>query len=246
MPHPDRTVGPPDRAPIAVALDAPDLATATSWAAQVGGSVAAIKIGLETYLRDGADGVRAVYSALEGDPHEPPALFLDLKLHDIPNTVAGAARSVAPLQPALLTVHALGGAAMIAAAAEALPDTRITAVTILTSMDAAALADVGVTGDPITAVVRLARLAVGAGARALVCSPLEVAAVRAAVPDDVVLVTPGVRPAGAAVGDQRRVATPEQALADGADLLVIGRPITGAADIGGVCRQLSSSLSGNR
>ncbi|MDQ1248084.1 MAG: orotidine-5-phosphate decarboxylase [Actinomycetota bacterium] len=246
MTYPTPVLGLADRAPIAVALDAPDLATATAWAAQAGPFVAAIKIGLETYLRDGADGVRAVYSALDADPHEPPALFLDLKLHDIPNTVAGAARSVAQLRPALLTVHALGGPAMIEAAVAALPDTRITAVTILTSMDAEALAAVGIADDPRTAVLRLARMAVAAGARALVCSPLEVADVRAAVPDDVVLVTPGVRPAGADVGDQRRVATPEQALADGADMLVIGRPITGAADIAAACRGLAGSLSGNR
>ncbi len=230
------------RAPIAIALDAPDLATACAWSAAASAYVAALKVGLESFLRDGAPGVAAVLEAAGADV---PALFLDLKLHDIPNTVAGAARSVAPLSPALLTVHALGGPAMISAAAEALPDTRITAVTVLTSMDADALAAVGVAGPPQEAVVRLARMAVEAGARALVCSPLEVEAVRDAVGPQILLVTPGVRPAGSQAGDQRRVATPESALESGSDLLVIGRPITGAPDVGLAARELAGSLSGN-
>ena len=158
------------------------------------------------------------------------ALFLDLKLHDIPNTVAGAAGAVAHLHPDILTVHATGGAAMIRAAADVLPETRIAAVTVLTSMSAADLDAIGLAGPPLDAVRRLASLAVDAGARALVCSPQEVAAVRAEVGPDVLLITPGVRPAGADVGDQQRIATPEKALADGADLLVIGRPITAAPD----------------
>jgi orotidine-5'-phosphate decarboxylase len=132
---------------------------------------------------------------------------------------------------------------MIEAAVHALPDTEITAVTILTSMSAGDLAAVGITGEPIEAVVRLAKLAVDAGAAALVCSPLEVAAVRSAVGPDVRLVIPGVRPAGSALGDQQRVATPEQAIADGADLLVIGRPITGAADPAQAARAIGESLT---
>lgn len=211
------------KAPIAVALDGPDLATITSWATAVSPHVSTLKVGLETYLRDGAAAVEAVRST-------GCDLFLDLKLHDIPNTVAGAARSIAHFAPQFLTVHALGGAAMIEAAAQALPDTRVTAVTILTSMDEAALASIGITDSPIDAAVRLAKLAVSGGARAIVCSPLEVAAIRAAVPADVVLITPGVRPLGAALGDQKRVATPQQAIADGANLVVIGRPITGEVD----------------
>jgi orotidine-5'-phosphate decarboxylase len=134
------------------------------------------------------------------------------------------------LRPTYLTVHASGGAQMVAAAAEALPDTRITAVTVLTSLDDEALAAIGLSGPAQAAAVRLALLAVEAGARAVVCSPREVAAIRAAVGPDVTLITPGVRPAGAALDDQRRVATPAKAIEDGADLLVIGRPITGAAD----------------
>lgn len=227
------------QAPIAVALDAPDLATACEWAAAVAPSVSHIKIGLESYLRDGADGLAQVREAAGPDC----ALFLDLKLHDIPNTVAGAARSVAVLQPDLLTVHASGGAAMIAAAAEALPDTLITAVTVLTSLSDKDLEAIGLAGPSEQAVLRLANLAVGAGARALVCSPLEVAAVRTEVGPDIKLVTPGVRPAGSAVGDQQRVATPQQALADGANLLVMGRPITGSVDVGAAAREIAESLN---
>ena len=226
------------RAPIAVALDLPNLDRATTVAAQVADSVAFLKVGLETYLRDGAAGVAAIRAAAG----EEVGLFLDLKLHDIPNTVAGAARSVAPLNPALLTVHASGGPAMIAAAVDALPGTAIAAVTILTSLTAADLAAIGIEGEPLDAVVRLARLAVDAGATALVCSPLEVAAVRETVGPDIRLVIPGIRPAGGDLGDQQRVATPEQALADGADLLVIGRPITAAQDPGLAAQEISAAL----
>jgi len=132
---------------------------------------------------------------------------------------------------------------MIAAAAQALPDTRITAVTVLTSLDEEMLEQIGLTGPSQAAVVRLALLAVGAGARAIVCSPNEVAAVRAAVPADVTLITPGVRPAGASLDDQRRVATPARAIADGADLLVIGRPITGAADRRAAAEAIAAELA---
>jgi orotidine-5'-phosphate decarboxylase len=228
------------RPPIAVALDGPDLATVVGWARACAPHIAVTKVGLESYLRDGAAGVTAIREASGGLP-----LFLDLKLHDIPNTVAGAARSVAQLQPDYLTVHASGGPAMIAAAVAALPQTRITAVTVLTSLSAADMAAIGLVGPPADAAVRLARLAVAAGARAIVCSPAEVAAVRAAVPADIVLITPGVRPAsgaGAGLADQVRVATPEQALSDGADMLVIGRPITAAVDPRQAARALAASL----
>ncbi len=227
------------RAPIAVALDLPDLESTALLAEQVRDSVACLKIGLEAYLRDGAAGVDVIRAAAGPDVE----LFLDLKLHDIPNTVAGAARSVLPLRPSLLTVHAAGGPKMIEAAVSALPDTQITAVTVLTSLGADDLAAIGMQGDPLEAVVRLARLAVEAGAAALVCSPLEVSAVRAAVGSGVRLVTPGVRPTGGAVGDQQRVATPQQALADGADLLVIGRPITAADDPAAAASALAADIS---
>ncbi len=227
-------------APIALALDGPDRATVLTWASAAGPHVSVMKVGLETFLRDGGsvvDDVRAAAPAC--------GLFLDLKLHDIPNTVAGAARSIAHLAPDYLTVHASGGPAMVAAAAEALPGTRITAVTVLTSMSEADLEAVGLRGPALDAAVRLARMAVAAGARAIVCSPQEVAAIRAAVPADITLITPGVRPAsgeGSATADQSRVATPQAALAAGADLLVIGRPITAAADPGAAAWQLAQSL----
>ena len=211
--------------PVAVALDAPDLATAERWAAEIGPHVSVIKLGLELYLGAGAEGVRRVRSAAPDC-----RLFLDLKLHDIPNTVAAATRVVADLRPDFLTVHALGGPSMVEAAAAASPETHITAVTILTSMSETDLATVGIVGPPAEAVLRLAQVSVAAGARALVCSPHEVAAVRAAVADEIVLITPGVRPPGTAKGDQRRVATPNEALSQGADLIVVGRPITGSSD----------------
>jgi orotidine-5'-phosphate decarboxylase len=225
-------------APVALALDAPDMATVAVWARSAGPYVSTMKVGLETFLRDGATAVHVAREASGGRD-----VFLDLKLHDIPNTVAGAARSVAHLAPAYLTVHASGGADMVRAAVEALPDTRITAVTVLTSMSEHDLASVGLLGPSIDAVRRLAALAVGAGARAIVCSPQEVAAVRAEVGAGITLITPGVRPAGADAGDQKRVATPEQAMADGADLLVIGRPITGASDVAGAAAAIAASLA---
>ena len=226
---------------IALALDTAELETAVGWAAAAGPHLTTVKIGLELFLRHGGDAVLKCREA-SGDR----AVFLDLKLHDIPNTVAGAARSVAGLAPDYLTVHAAGGAAMIAAAVEALPDTRIAAVTVLTSLDAQDLDAVGLAGPATDAVRRLAGLAVAAGARAIVCSPQEVSLLRRDVGTDVTLVTPGVRPAGVAHADQSRVATPEQAIRDGADLLVIGRPITGAADVRAAAAAISASLSAER
>ncbi|MGZ4611484.1 MAG: orotidine-5'-phosphate decarboxylase [Actinomycetes bacterium] len=226
-------------APIAVALDAPDLERAVAWAAAAGPHVSTMKVGLELYLRHGADAVVKVREASGGRD-----VFLDLKLHDIPNTVAGAARSVADLAPDYLTVHASGGVDMVRAAVEALPGTAVVGVTVLTSMSEADLESVGLRGPSRDAVRRLALVAVQGGARALVCSPQEVADVRREVGPGVTLITPGVRPAGAAHGDQSRVATPEQALADGADLLVIGRPITGAEDVSAAARKLSEAVDG--
>jgi orotidine-5'-phosphate decarboxylase len=225
------------RAPIAVPLDTADIAVATRWAAAVAPYVSTVKVGLELFCAEGPAAVEKVRAAADVE------LFLDLKLHDIPATVAGAARSLAPLRPWLLTVHASGGPAMIAAAADAMPDTLIAAVTILTSLSAEDLDRLGIGGTPDEAVTRLARLAVDAGARALVCSPREVALVRAAVGPGVVLVTPGVRPAGADVNDQVRVATPEQALADGADLRVTGRPNPAAPDPADAARAIAASLA---
>jgi orotidine-5'-phosphate decarboxylase len=223
-------------APIAVALDAPDLETAARWASLVIPHVSTVKVGLELYLRYGPDVVASVRGASKAQ------LFLDLKLHDIPATVAGAAKAVARLKPSILTVHACGGPAMIKAAVEAAPEVRIAAVTVLTSLGEGDLNAIGLAGPAQDAVRRLAAVAVGAGAQALVCSPQEVAAVRAEVGPGITLITPGVRPQGSATQDQARVATPEQALAAGADLLVIGRPITAAADPGAAAAGIAAAL----
>ncbi|MEV4010214.1 orotidine-5'-phosphate decarboxylase [Nonomuraea angiospora] len=224
-------------APIAVALDAPDLETAAQWAALVTPHVSTVKVGLELYLRYGPDVIASVRGA------SGVQVFLDLKLHDIPNTVAGASRAVSRLRPAILTVHAAGGPAMIRAAVEAAdPQTKIAAVTILTSLSEADLARIGLAGPADDAVRRLAALSVESGAKGLVCSPNEVSAVRAEVGEGITLITPGVRPAGADTQDQARVATPERALADGADLLVIGRPITASPDPGAAAAAIAASL----
>jgi orotidine-5'-phosphate decarboxylase len=209
-----------------VALDFPDATAALACADQLAGSVSWFKVGLELYLASG-DGV---VSELKKRGH---SVFLDLKIHDIPNTAASAIRSLARLEPDLLTVHAAGGRAMLQAAAEAarsLPKPpRLLAVTVLTSLDAAALAETGVPAAPMEQALRLARLAAECGIEGMVCSPAEAAALHSALPK-ALLVTPGIRPAGTEAGDQKRVATPQFALAAGAGMLVIGRPITAAAD----------------
>ena len=225
------------KAPIAVALDAPDLATAREWASAVAPHVQVVKVGLEVFLRDGHDAVHVAREASGCD------IFLDVKLHDIPATVAGAAHAVAKLKPKYLTVHASGGQDMVKAAVEALPDTYVTAVTILTSLSQDQLVAMGWNGTAQDIVKRLASQSVTAGARAIVCSPQEVSAVRAEVGPEIVLITPGVRPAGSDAGDQKRIATPEQALADGANLLVIGRPITAAGNIAEAAASLASNIA---
>jgi len=225
------------KAPIAVALDAPDLATAKLWAKAVGPHVQVVKVGLEVFLRDGHDAVHVAREASGCD------IFLDVKLHDIPATVSGAARAVASLTPKYLTVHASGGPDMIRAAVEELPGTLVTAVTILTSLTQEQLTTMGWNGSAQDIVKRLAAQSIAAGARAIVCSPQEVAAVRAEVGPVPVLITPGVRPAGADAGDQKRIATPEQALRDGANILVIGRPITGATDIAAAAAAIAAAIS---
>ncbi|OJW25756.1 MAG: orotidine 5'-phosphate decarboxylase [Rhodospirillales bacterium 69-11] len=209
---------------VIVALDTTDLGRAASWADATAPHVGLFKLGLEFFLAHGAAGVRA----MAGRP-----IFLDLKLHDIPNTVAGGVRAVLPLAPRMLTVHAAGGAAMIAAARDAANEAgsarpMILAVTVLTSLDQASLAATGVSGSPSDQVLRLARLAREAGADGLVCSPLEVAMLRATLGPEPILVVPGIRPAGSAAGDQARIMTPADAVAAGADWIVVGRPITGA------------------
>jgi orotidine-5'-phosphate decarboxylase len=223
-------------APIAVALDAPNLEIASRWAGLVTPHVSTVKIGLELYLRYGPEVVASIRGA------SGVRIFLDLKLHDIPATVASAVRAVARLRPQLITVHAAGGPAMIRAAVEAAPGTPIAAVTALTSLNGEALDRIGVPGGIADWVLRLAAMAVEAGASGLVCSPREVATVRAEVGPGITLITPGVRPAGADRHDQARVATPEEALRAGADLLVIGRAITGAPDPGAAAAAIAASL----
>ena len=208
-------------APIAVALDAQEIELLREWAWQTQDVVSTLKIGLETFYRNGADAIEVVRES-------GCDLFLDVKLHDIPNTVAGAAAALSRYAPKYLTVHASGGPEMVRAACEELPETLVAAVTVLTSLDDQSLAEVGICTPAQDTVLRQAALAVAAGARAIVCSPHEVARVRAEVGSGIILITPGVRPAGSAPGDQKRVMTPVEALDCGADLLVIGRPITGS------------------
>ena len=223
--------------PIALALDAPDLETAKKWAKEATPFVSTLKIGLETYLRDGKSAIQEIKNISDSD------IFLDLKLHDIPATVIGACKSISDLNPKYLTVHAAGGIEMIEGAVKTLPNTFITAVTILTSLNEDALKRIGFKLEARDSAIELAKLAVEAGARAIVCSAQEVAQIRSAVGNDVVLITPGIRPAGSSLDDQKRVATPHQALKDGANLLVIGRPITASASIKNACEQLREEIN---
>jgi orotidine-5'-phosphate decarboxylase len=223
---------------VAVALDVPDGPRALRLARAVAPHVAVVKVGLELFCREGPAIVTALWDAV-GDGPRPGAaerdrigLFLDLKLHDIPHTVAGGIHSVAHLRPRYVTVHAAGGAAMVRAAVEAAPDIEIAAVTVLTSLTDSDLAVSGLGGPVSDTVRRLAALAVAAGAQAVVCSPREVSAVRAEVGAGVTLITPGVRWPGAATDDQSRTATPTAALEAGSDLLVVGRPIIASSDPG--------------
>jgi orotidine-5'-phosphate decarboxylase len=218
---------------IAVALDTADEGWLRELGATLDGEVDVLKVGLQAMS---ALGPRAIGIAAD---HAP--VFCDLKLHDIPNTVAGAAAAAAAHGASLLTVHAGGGAAMIAAAATAAPDVAILAVTVLTSLDDQELALLGMQ-DAATIVPRLATRAVDAGAAGIVCAGHEVATVRSAVADDVTLVVPGVRPEGAAMHDQARVVTPRTAVHDGADMLVVGRPVTTAADPVAVVRRIRAQM----
>lgn len=219
-----RTLPPEER--IIVALDFPTAHAALDMVERLENTIQWFKIGLELYLAEGNSIVEAVRD-------RGLSVFLDLKLYDIPNTVAGAVKTAAATGAGMLTMHASGGPAMLTAAHDAAAGLsfapRLLAVTVLTSMDAQQLAATGVSAAPGDQVMRLAQMAYGAGIRGFVSSAEEVAAMRAAHPD-ATLVIPGIRPAGAAIGDQKRVATPAAAIAAGADYLVIGRPITQAAD----------------
>ncbi len=216
--------------PIFCALDTTDLEWAVALAHELRGHVGGVKLGLEFYYAHGRDGYGRVADA--GLP-----VFLDLKLHDIPNTVAGGLRALSALKPAIVNVHAGGGRAMLRAAAEAVQpgNTQVIAVTILTSLDAQDLKDIGfdaaATGEPTQAhALSLARLSKSAGMAGVVCSPHDLAAIRAELGQDFLTVVPGIRPADADSGDQKRIATPSWAVMNGADIIVIGRPITRADD----------------
>jgi len=222
--------------PVFVAVDTPTLDGARALVSAVAPHVGGVKLGLEFFCALGPAGVAAI--AALGLP-----IFLDLKLHDIPNTVAGALHSLGALAPAIVTVHAGGGHAMLAAARAAAPTaTKVVAVTVLTSLDDDDLAAMGVAGTSAAQVARLAGVARGAGLDGFVASPHETAALRAAWPD-ALLVIPGVRPEGSAVGDQKRVMTPQAALAAGASVLVIGRPITAASDPAVAAAAIARSLA---
>ena len=221
---------------IFVAIDTPDVHHAAALARDLGGLVGGVKLGLEFFCANGHEGVRHI---AEG---ELP-IFLDLKLHDIPNTVGKAVDALARLEPAILTVHAAGGREMMAAAkAAAPPETKVVGVTVLTSLDESDLRAAGVQGTPADQVKRLAELARQSGLDGIVCSGAEVAAARAAWPDGF-FVVPGVRPPGGDVADQKRVVTPRQALDDGASVLVIGRPITGSLDPDRAIAEIAATLS---
>lgn len=221
-----------NNSPIILAVDTNDLETARKWINKTTDFIGVYKLGLEFFLKFGAAGIRAVQNETN------KGIFLDLKLHDIPNTVLKAAEAVSDLAPTFLTVHATGGNAMIASAVKALPLTQVTAVTILTSLDNADLKVIGFLNDSDELVPKLASMAISSGARAIVCSPNEISSVRKVVDSEVSIITPGVRPLSldnavnmTSSDDQKRILDPKSALMAGANYLVIGRPITSAVDM---------------
>lgn len=222
--------------PIYVALDTPDVKTARDLTEAVRPHAGGLKVGLEFVSANGPEGIRAIVAL--GLP-----VFLDVKLHDIPTTVAGAVRALAGLGVSIINIHASGGTAMMKAAKEAAGGkAKIIAVTILTSLDDEDMQAVGFAGDAAAQAVRLARLAKSAGLDGVVCSAHDLKAVRAACGPDFLTVVPGSRPAGSALNDQKRFTTPAEARDAGADILILGRPVTHAADPREACRQVAASL----
>lgn len=223
------------RSPIFVAIDTPDIERAKQLALQVKNHVGGIKLGLEFFSANGRAGVKEM--AALGLP-----IFLDLKFHDIPNTVGQAIQALRPLEPAIITVHAAGGRAMMEDAKAAAPlGTKVVGVTVLTSLDRDDLNAIGINADPHEQVERLTRLSMEAGLDGVVCSGNEVAAAKKIWPKGF-FVVPGVRPAGGSLGDQKRTMTPRQAMDKGASILVIGRPITKAENPDQAARDIEGTL----
>ena len=221
--------------PIFVAIDTPDFEQAKALVSKVKNHVGGIKLGLEFFMANGKHGVLDM-------AHMGLPIFLDLKFHDIPNTVAKAIQALRPIEPAILTVHAAGGRAMMEDAKAAAPKgTKVVGVTVLTSLDGQDLNSIGVPGNPHDQVERLTRLAMEAGLDGVVCSGNEVAAAKKIWPHGF-FVVPGVRPADGVIGDQKRVVTPRQALDNGASILVIGRPITQDDDPDAAARAIDATL----
>ncbi|WP_321394534.1 orotidine-5'-phosphate decarboxylase [Emcibacter sp.] len=229
---------------ILCALDTTDTEQACELARALEPHVGGVKLGLEYFGAHGPDGFRKV--AKTGMP-----IFLDLKLHDIPNTVAKAIHALMPLKPSILTIHTAGGPTMMAAAAKAATEAAknvgcarpiVVGVTILTSLDKTDLEAVGYQNNLSDQVVRLARLAKDSGLDGVVCSPLEIELIKEACGKDFKLVVPGIRPAGSATGDQKRIMTPREAVEKGADYIVIGRPITQAENPAAAARAIAQEL----
>jgi orotidine-5'-phosphate decarboxylase len=222
---------------VILALDFSDMASTVEMINLTKEHIGIYKLGLEFYLAHGKSGVKEIQSRFTDIE-----VFLDLKLHDIPNTVAGACRSVADINPKFLTVHASGGSKMISAASSTLPKVEITAVTILTSLDQEQMLAMGLSENIENLTLSLAKNAVNSGARAIVSSPQEVLLLRKHLGEKVTLITPGVRPSGAERDDQERIMTPRQAIEAGADFVVIGRPITKASDPKQAADAITASL----
>jgi orotidine-5'-phosphate decarboxylase len=220
-----------------LALDAPDLASAADLLDRLEGQVGVVKVGLELFTAAGPAAVEVVKKRGYN-------VFLDLKLHDIPNTVAGAVRSANSLGVSMLTVHIGGARAMLEAARDAAnPDLMLLGVTLLTSIGAEDMPDAAIAGTPASAVETRAKLASACGLGGIVCSPKEIRNVRSIIKPSMAVVTPGIRPGGADMGDQKRAATPEAAIEDGASYLVVGRPITAAADPAKAAADIAASIA---
>lgn len=227
-----------DKSPIILALDTPDVASAIEMIKETSNDISIYKLGLEFFLAHGKPGVEEIQRTFPQID-----VFLDLKLHDIPNTVAGASASIAELRPRFLTVHAAGGADMVHAAVRELPSTSITAVTVLTSLTQHELADLGLPSDPAKLAISLAQRAVHAGATSIVCSPHEAATIRRNLGDEITIITPGVRPKNSSKDDQNRVMSPREAIEQGANYVVIGRPITQSPSPRDAAGEIRNSLA---